>query len=118
MELLQELKAKGFELSVVNGDTLKIVPGSKLTPELTERLKAHKPELIKSLSAELPADYYDNHVRAAIKEFNSRGINPMDVPEINRRRADRLDKEMTEAANRNDQEAFSKALRQWGQCFH
>jgi hypothetical protein len=118
MQLLHELQDRGFKVSVVKGDTLKVIPGSKLTPELTERLKAHKPELIQILSTELPANYYDKHVEAAIAEFNSRGISIMDVPEINRKRASKLDKVMSEAANHNDRKAFLKALREWRQCFH
>ena len=118
MQLLQELQDRGFKVSVVNGDTLKVIPGSKLTPELTERLKAEKPELIQILSTELPANYYDKHVEAAIAEFNSRGISIMDVPKINRKRASKLDQVMTDAANQNDRKAFLKALRQWRQCFH
>ncbi len=118
MQLLQELQDRGFKVSVVNGDTLKIVPGSKLTPGLTERLKAHKPELIQILSTELPANYYDKHVEAAIAEFNSRGICMMDVPEINRKRASKLDKVMTEAAYRNDRQALVKAGREGRRWFH
>ena len=118
MELLQELQERGFKVSVVNGDTLKVVPGSKLTGELTQRLKAHKPELIKILSTELPANYYDKHIEASIAEFNSRGISIMDVPEINRKRASKLNNKMEDAANRNDRKTFLWALRQWKQCFH
>ena len=118
MQLLQELQEKGFKISVVNGDTLKVIPGSKLTPELTERLKAHKPELIQILSTELPVNYYGKHIEAAIAEFNSRGISIMDVPEINRKRASKLDQVMTEAANHNDRKTFLKALKQWRHCFH
>jgi len=118
MQLLQELQDGGFKVSVVNGDTLKVIPGSKLTPGLTERLKTHKPELIQILSTELPANYYDKHVEAAIAEFNSRGISIMDVPEINRKRASKLDQVMTEAANHNDRKAFLKVLREWRHCFH
>ena len=47
MQLLEELHDKGFQVSVVNGDTLKIIPGSKLTPELAQKLRDHKPELLK-----------------------------------------------------------------------
>ena len=118
MQLLQELQDRGFRVSVVNGDTLKVIPGSKLTPELTKRLKTHKPELIKALSTELPADYFNKHVEAAVAEFNSRGISIMDVPETKRERASKLNQKMTEAANHNDRKAFLKALREWRQCFH
>ena len=118
MELLQELQDKGFKVSVVNGDTLKIVPGSKLTPELTERLKTKKPALIKALSAELPPDNYDRHIESAIAEFNSYGIRYTDIPEANRRRADKIEKEMNEAANCGDWGMFLKALKQWRACFH
>ena len=118
MQLLQELQNRGFKVSVVNGDTLKVIPGSKLTPELTERLKAHKPELIQILSAELSHNYYDRHIQAIIAEFNSRGIRMMDVPEVNRRRADEIEKKMNEAANQSDKEELKKFLKQWRKCFH
>jgi len=93
-------------------------PKGVLNDGLVRQLKAHKPELIQILSTELPADYYDSHIREAIAEFNSLGIKYTDVPKAKRREAAKFDREMTEAANRNDQEAFSKALRQWRQCFH
>ena len=66
----------------------------------------------------LPPNYYDRHVEALIADFNSRGIIYTDIPEINRRKADRLDKEMTAAANRGDRKAFLTALRQWRHCFN
>jgi hypothetical protein len=116
--ILKECESKNITLWVDEDRLHYRAPKGVLNDGLKKQLKAHKPELIKALSTELPADYFDKHVYAAITEFNSRGISIMDVPEMNRQRASKLDKVMTEAANQNDQEAFLKALGEWRQCFH
>ncbi len=116
--LLKECESKNITLRVVHDQLHYRAPKGALNDGLKKQLKAYKPELIKILSTELPVNYYDKHVEAAIAEFNSRGISIMDVPEINRKRASKLDQVMTEAANHNDRKAFLKALREWRQCFH
>lgn len=119
MQLLEELHDKGFQVSVVNGDTLKIIPGSKLTPELAQKLRDHKPELLKILLAEHSHnDYYNRYIEAAIAEFNSRGINLMDVPEANRKRASEIEKQMNEACDLGDRKNLTKLLLQWRRNFH
>ena len=116
--LLKECETNNITLWVVDDRLHYRAPKGALNDGLKKQLKAYKPELIQILSAELPANYYDKHVEAAIAEFNSRGISIMDVPEIKRKRASKLNQEMTEAANHNDRKAFLKALREWRQCFH
>lgn len=49
-ELLQELKAIGVEV-MPQGDNLAIRPASKVPPELKERLRAHKAEVLAILKA-------------------------------------------------------------------
>jgi hypothetical protein len=46
--LLIDLIRRGFQL-IPRGDKLAVSPASKLTPELTELLKAYKPEILKLL---------------------------------------------------------------------
>ena len=116
--ILKECDSKSITLWVDEDRLHYRAPKGALNDGLVKQLKAHKPELIKALSIELQSDYYDNHVRAVISEFNSLGINPMDVLEINRKRASKLDHVMTEAANRGDRETFLVALKQWRRCFH
>jgi len=116
--LLKECETNNIMLWVVNDRLHYRAPKGSMTDVLKKQLKTHKPELIQILSAELPVNYYDKHVEAAIAEFNSRGISIMDLPEIKRTRASKLNQEMTEAANNNDRKAFLKALREWRQCFH
>jgi hypothetical protein len=49
--LLQELRAIGVEVTP-QGDNLAIRPASKVPPELKERLRAHKAEVLAVLKAE------------------------------------------------------------------
>ena len=46
--LISDLKRRGFQLTP-RGDKLAVAPASKLTPELTALLKAHKSEILRSL---------------------------------------------------------------------
>lgn len=116
--LLKECEARNITLRVVNDRLHYRAPKGALNNELKKRLKDFKPELIKTLSAELPANYYDKHIEAAIAEFNSRHITYTDIPLTKRRKAERLEKEMTAAANRGDRGTFLEALKQWRACFH
>ncbi len=49
--LLQELRGRGIEL-VVDGDRLQYRPRSVVTPDLLDRLRKHKPSLLKLLEWE------------------------------------------------------------------
>ena len=49
-ELLEELKAIGVEV-IPQGENLAIRPASKVPPELKERLRAHKAEVLAVLKA-------------------------------------------------------------------
>jgi hypothetical protein len=62
-------------------------------------------------------NYFDNHVWATIAELNSRGICYTDIPEENRRRADKFEEKITDAINRKDRKMFLKALREWKGLF-
>ena len=61
--------------------------------------------------------YFNKHIRSTIGELNSRGITMVDVAEVNRRKADTFDRELTKAANCNDRENFLKTLKRWKECF-
>jgi hypothetical protein len=50
-ELLEELRERGVEL-VVEGELLRFRPRTAITPELLDRLRAHKPKLLKLLAWE------------------------------------------------------------------
>ena len=51
MQLLQELRQQGFELVLVDDDHIGVKPADKLTPELAEQIRRHKPKLIEELRA-------------------------------------------------------------------
>ena len=50
--LIANLRRQGFQLTP-RGDKLAVSPASKLTPELTDLLKAYKPEILRLLRAGL-----------------------------------------------------------------
>lgn len=52
LALIANLRRQGFQLTP-RGDKLAVSPASKLTPELTELLKAYKPEILRLLRAGL-----------------------------------------------------------------
>ena len=52
-DLLVNLRTVGFTLSAKGGKLL-VSPASKLTPELTEAIREHKPALLALLAAERP----------------------------------------------------------------
>ena len=61
--LLAELRGRGVEV-VADGDLLRYRPMSVITPELLDRLRAHKPGLLKLLA-------WEGH---NLKEANRRGF--------------------------------------------
>lgn len=52
-EIVAELRARGARLRT-DGQTVFVAPRSVLTPELSERVRAHKPELLSLLTAAPP----------------------------------------------------------------
>jgi hypothetical protein len=54
LTLIANLRKQGFQLTP-RGDKLAVSPASKLTPELTELLKAYKPEILRLLRSGLVA---------------------------------------------------------------
>jgi hypothetical protein len=52
LALIASLRRQGFQLTA-RGDKLAVSPASKLTPELTELLRAYKPEILKILRSGL-----------------------------------------------------------------
>lgn len=52
LALIAELQQQGFQLTP-RGDKLAVSPASQLTPELTEVLKAYKPEILRFLRSGL-----------------------------------------------------------------
>ena len=117
-DILKKCGVRNITLKVVDDQLYYRAPKGALNDKLKKQLRDYKPQLIKTLSAELSPDYYDRHIGTVIAEFNSRGLRMIDVAEINRRKADKFDKEMTESANRGDREEFQKALNHWRECFH
>jgi hypothetical protein len=115
VKLLNECEARNITLKLVDGELRYRAPREALTEDFLETLRANKPNLMEILKSD---NYYDRHVRVAISEFNDLGIRYTDIAEVNRRKADEFDREMTEAANRNDREAFLLALEKWRGCFN
>ena len=58
MELLRQLQKEGFELILGDGDRIGIRPADKLTPELADRIRKHKPKLIEELRKQTKPDEY------------------------------------------------------------
>ena len=114
-ELLSECRSKDITLKLADGQLRYKAPKGTMSDELKGALREHKQTLIELLQ---PADYYHEHIRAVIAEFNSCGIRMMDIPEPMRRKALRLEEEMTQLANRDDRDKFLQALKQWRACFH
>lgn len=66
MELLQELHQQGFKVILVDDEHIGIIPKDKITPELAEKIKAHKPLLIETLRKHTEADQYHNKAQGNI----------------------------------------------------
>lgn len=52
--ILERLRAAGLQVEAIDG-RLKVTPTSRLTPELINTIKGHKPEIIAELTAPAPA---------------------------------------------------------------
>ncbi len=51
--VLERLHAAGLRVEAIDG-RLKVTPASRLTPEITDTIKGHKPEIIAELTAPVP----------------------------------------------------------------
>jgi len=91
------------------------ITGRGKTMSLLERIKERNGQA--SVKEVTPMDY-DQEVRAVVVDFNRREICLMDYPESTRHRAFVLEGQLTEAANKGDQERFLGLLNQWKGCFH
>ena len=60
MELLRQLQKEGFEVILGDGDRIGIRPADKLTPELADRIRKHKPKLIEELRKQTKPDEYQD----------------------------------------------------------
>lgn len=60
MEIINQLRSQGINISLV-GDKLKIEPRERVTPELVEKIKAHRQEIARELrqaqETKTPASY-------------------------------------------------------------
>ena len=113
-KLLNECRERNITLEVVDGQLRYRAPKGAMDPNLKKTLQDRKLELI----AILDRDYYDRHIRRVIDALNEAGVRLRDFPPEIRKRALRLDEEMTGAANRGDKKAFQEKLEEWRQCFH
>jgi hypothetical protein len=75
-DLLSDLARRGFTLAP-DGDGIRVCPASRLTEDLREAVRQHKPELLALLRSPppsldaLPADWRDTwEERAAIMEYD------------------------------------------------
>ena len=116
--LLKECEVRNITLRVVDDQLHYRAPKGALNDKLKKQLKDYKPELIKILSPELPPDYYDRHIERVVGELNYRAVRWTDIPEITRKRASKLELELTKTANQGNREAFLRALGEWRACFH
>ena len=60
VELLEKLHRQGFELILGEGDRIGIRPADKLTPDLAEQIRRHKPKLIEELRKQTKPDEYQD----------------------------------------------------------
>ena len=121
MEAIRGLEGEGYSISLIGNDIRcqkkeRANPDPVKVQQLLQEIRNRKVEAVRYLKGH-PLDY-DEDIRAVIAEFNSRGICMMDVPETMRKKALRLEEEMTKTANQGNRDKFLKALRQWRNCFN
>ncbi len=75
MSALEKIRHAGFELTLLDENSIQIVPSSKLTQQQHEFLKQHKAELIADLKAEKAVN---NVYHKAITCYTPTG-NPINV---------------------------------------
>lgn len=120
MEAIKQLRNEGYQVFLV-GEDIRCEKMGGVNPDpfkirkLFDEIKRHKSEAVRYLKEH---SVFNKHIEAIIAEFNSHGICMMDVPEATRKRAFKLEAELNDAANREDQEEFLKLLMQWRKCFH
>ena len=59
MQLLNRLHQQGFDVLLLDNNTIGIKPKDKLTPDLAKEIRTHKQEIIKLLQNQTKADGYD-----------------------------------------------------------
>jgi hypothetical protein len=111
-ELVKAAIERGASIKTEGGRLL-VKPSEVLPANLREQIRTRKAEVI----AFLENAYFDQALDDAVSESNRAGVQVMDLSKESRRRSDRHEAELTEAANRGDREAFDKALSAWRRCF-
>jgi hypothetical protein len=89
----------------------------KLSPIAAKAVNEPTDPAREQVSVEQVTDY-DHEVDKTIDEFNRRGICLMDYSSEIRHRSFELESELTQAANRDDREAFFKLLADYRNCFN
>ena len=107
-QIIRECISKKIALFVVGGDLRVRAAKGIITDEIKLSIKNCKADIIKLLTS--GDDFFDSHIGLVIDELNNLGIRMLDVPEVKRKRAHKLDKLMTDAANRGDKESFMEYL--------
>jgi len=75
-------------------------------------------EMYRNGTAGQDNDIYDMEIESVIHELNSKKISLMDFPAATRHRAFLIEKELTEAQNRNDRIKFLSLIKEWRNCFN
>ena len=67
VELIERCASRGIQLSK-NGDKLRVVPASKVTPALKEALIQHKPDILAALAHEDATEYMGERVAVCVAD--------------------------------------------------